>query len=104
MTVKRTILIVCLVLLVVIPLAGIIQAAQGNLPNQAPATQDPQNPTHAPESTPAQSGSRRQSAGQATAAPSTTISALGAVEANKVASLQFQTTGTISGVYATIGD
>ncbi len=33
-----------------------------------------------------------------------TISALGSVEANTVTSLYFQTTGKISGVYATVGD
>ncbi len=44
---------------------------------------------------------------QATAQPTTSpaeIVALGSVEANQVVSLQFQTAGTVKGIYAQVGD
>lgn len=41
---------------------------------------------------------------QAEATTASSISALGSVEANRVATLQFQSAGTVQGVYVQIGD
>ena len=107
MTAKRKFLILILVLLVAVPLAGTIYAAQNNSTDQQPTPQAPLNSDQgqaagAQQGQQTQGNNRKQQAAQATASP--TISALGSVEPNKVASLVFQTTGTVSGVYVAVGD
>ncbi len=100
---KRTFLILFLLLLDIVPVAGTISAAQSILPNLDPPPQEPQNPGQGSTSQQPEATSQPQACTQASTA-SSTISALGSIEPNTVASLQFQTTGTIRGVYVTVGD
>jgi len=98
MTVRRTLLLLVITLIAIPLIVGMINISAKNPPDQqAAATQEPQG-------LPGQTGQQtfRQ---QATAAPtSTNISALGSVEADTVVPLNFQTSGTVQGVYVQVGD
>jgi len=103
MTAKRTIFILLIVLLGVVPIAGSINAGREISPRQDTATQVPRRTRQASLTQQPESTVQPQAPTQA-AVVSSNISALGSVEANSVASLQFQTMGIIDGVYAEVGN
>jgi multidrug resistance efflux pump len=97
MTVKRTIFSLMLLMAGILLVTGVATAQdQGSTPvdesgQQSPAAED----TGTQQLVPTQ---------QITASTSSSISALGSVEANTVASLQFQSSGTVKGIYVQVGD
>ena len=100
MTAKRTWLTIILIVQGFVLLVGSVTAAQevGPPPGEnAPFGQDvpPQ---------PGQDDTGQQLFVIPTQEASTSVSALGSVEANQVASLSFQTAGTVKGIYAEVGD
>ena len=103
MTAKRLLIIIALGLIALIPLAGVLNAAQTASPAQVTPAQAAATTGQPPSAQLPEATAQPQASTSATAA-STSISALGSIEANNVASLQFQTTGTISGVYAAVGN
>lgn len=100
---KRIFLILLLVMLGAVPLSGAINASQGALTNQDPPSDVPQSSGQSANSS-QHSQSNQSETSTETATASSSISALGSVEPNIVASLQFQMSGTTSGVYVTLGD
>jgi HlyD family secretion protein len=100
MTVKRVMFILLIAAIGILLVAGIATAQEQTRPPadataQSPGAQD--TGTRQLEATP-------EATQAAAATTSSSISALGSVEANMVANLQFQTAGTVAGVYAQVGD
>ncbi|MEO8607315.1 MAG: efflux RND transporter periplasmic adaptor subunit [Chloroflexota bacterium] len=100
MTVKRIMFLLVIVVVGILLVAGIATAQEqtppaANATALSPAAQD--TGTRQLEAT-------AEATQQATTTTSNGVSALGSVAANMVANLQFQTSGTVKGVYAEVGD
>ncbi len=100
---KRTFLILVLIILGAVPLSGTINAAQGVSLSQDPPSGVPQTSEQAANTSQQSQASQSQSSTQ-TSTTSSSISALGSVEPNSIALLQFHISGATSRVYVTLGD